>query len=401
MLPRTLLPVLSLMLGIFLLISCRYDKLNDEQRMALAVEICQGYLVLDSHIDWPESILMEHRNIAEENAAGNFDLVRSEKGGLNAVLSSLYIDPDFNVAEGRGMFDSLYQIVASYNATYPDRFAPAVTPEDIYSNFHNDLLSIPVILENGSIIGNEIEYISHLKDLGIVYITLNHSRSNQISDSNMDSHRPWNGLSPFGERVVDEMNRQGILIDISHSTDSTVAQVLRRSKAPIVASHSSCRYFTPGFERNLPDQLIRDIAEKDGVVMVAFGSMFLDSVCSRNIVNLINYFDSTGLELYSEEGMRYLQEYVQQHQVLAESHQVADHIDHIVRIAGINHVGLGSDFDGVGPSLPVGLQDVSTYPVIVAELLKRGYTKREIKKILGENFLRIWSRALEVSDSSS
>ena len=367
--------------------------------MELAMELCQDHLLLDSHIDWPESVLLNPRNISEENNAGEFDFERARMGGLNAVLSVLYINYDYDVKKGRETFDSLYTIVTSYTRNYPDKCAPAFTPEDINKNFKEGLLSIPLCLENGSIIGNDLHYISLLKELGITYITLTHNRSNQIGDANADTYRPWKGLSPFGEKVINEMNRVGILIDISHSSDSTVFKVLEKSKAPIVATHSSCRHFTPGYERNLSDELIKKIADKDGVVMIAFGSMFIDSTCSRNINYLMHYFDSTGISYLSEKGMQFIQEFWQDNKILADATQIVDHIDHVVEIAGIDHVGLGSDFDGVGPTMPEKTPDVSAYPVIVAELLNRGYSKRDIEKILGKNYLRVWSKALDEADS--
>lgn len=367
--------------------------------MAQAVKICQKNLILDTHIDWPESVYSNPRDISIENPVGDFDIVRAEKGGLNAVFSVLYINSDLNLQEGRVMFDSLYQIVNSYISDQPGKFARASSPRELEKNFDMNLFSLPFCLENGSVIGDQIEYLSKLKDLGITYITLCHNRSNQICDANMSSDRPWNGLSPFGGEVVEEMNRNGIIIDISHSSDSTVSDVLKLSSAPIVATHTGCRYFTPGYDRNLPDELIKKIAEKEGVVMITFGSMFLDPECSKNIDYLMSYFDSTGINYASEEGMKIIQDYMKDHKLFAEAYQVVDHIDHVIEIAGIDHVGLGSDFDGVGPTLPVGLPDVSGYPVIVAELIKRGYSNREIRKILGQNFLRVWQRVIDVADS--
>jgi len=384
---------------LLLFFACSKRELTEEQRMELAREICQDHLLLDSHIDWPESVLLNPRNISEKNNTGEFDFERARIGGINAVLSVLYINYEYDLKKGRDTFDSLYTIVNSYIKDYPEKFAPAITPEEINRNFKKGLLSIPLCLENGSIIGNELNYISYLKELGITYITLSHNRSNQIGDANADTNRPWKGLSPFGEKVIDEMNRVGILIDISHSSDSTVIQVLKKSIAPIVATHSSCRHFTPGYERNLSDELIKEIAKKGGVVMVAFGSMFLDSTCSRNINYLIHYFDSTGISYRSEEGMLFIQEFSQNNKTLADAVQIVDHIDHVVEIAGIDHVGLGSDFDGVGPTMPARMPDVSAYPVIVAELLKRGYSRRDIEKILGKNYLRVWRKILDVADS--
>lgn len=382
-----------------MLIACGQNEVSDDQKMEQATKVCRESLILDAHIDWPESVYNNPRDITIENPAGDFDIIRAEKGGLNAVFSVLYIDSDLNLQEGRVMFNSLYQIVDSYISGQPGKFARASSPGELKQNFTRNLFSLPFCLENGSIIGDQIEYLSKLKDIGITYITLCHNKSNQICDANMSSDRSWNGLSPFGEEVVKEMNRNGIIIDISHSSDSTVSDVLKRSSAPIVATHTGCRYFTPGYDRNLPDELIREIATKDGVIMIAFGSMFLDPECSKNIDYLMSYFDSTGINHASEEGMKIIQDYMKDHRLFAEANQVVDHIDHVVEIAGIDHVGLGSDFDGVGPTLPVGLPDVSGYPVIVAELLKRGYSNKEIKKILGQNFLRVWQRVIDVADS--
>jgi len=281
---------------------------------------------------------------------------------------------------------------------YPDKFAPVLTPADVIKNFENNLLSLPVCLENGSPIGEDLSYLKYLKDKGIVYITLCHDRTNQISDSNFDTDRKWNGLSPFGKEVISEMNRLGIIIDISHSTDSTVYQALRYSRAPIAATHSSCRYFTPGLERNLPDTLIKAIAAKNGVVMVNFAAMFIDSVCLKNTNDILDTLARKGLSYDSKEGSELIEEYAKTHRMSSDSKQLADHIEHIIKIAGIDHVGLGSDFDGIGPSKPADLTDVSGYPVIVFELLRRGYTEKDIKKILSENFLRVWNDVRKVAD---
>ncbi|MFZ0473115.1 MAG: membrane dipeptidase, partial [Bacteroidales bacterium] len=187
--------------------------------------------------------------------------------------------------------------------------------------------------------------------------------------------------------------------DISHSTDSTVYQALRYSKAPIAATHSSCRVFTPGYERNLPDTLIKAIAAKNGVVMVNFAAMFIDSVCLKNTNDILDTLARKGLSYDSKEGSELIQEFMKTHRLLSDSKQLVDHIEHIIKIAGIDHVGLGSDFDGIGPSKPADLTDVSGYPVIVFELLKRGYSEEDIKKVLSENFLRVWNDVLEVADA--
>jgi len=242
--------------------------------------------------------------------------------------------------------------------------------------------------------------LSYLKEKGFAYITITHSKANQISDSNFDTERTWKGLSPFGVEVIQEMNRLGIMIDISHSTDSAVFQTLRHSKAPIIASHSSCRHFVPGYERNLSDTLIKGIAHKNGVVMVSLASAFLDSLCNKNWNYVFDWYDSTGISYHLTEGIDFALKYGETHQLKSDAKKLADHIDHIVQIAGIDHVGIGSDYDGIGALLqPTDMPDVSSYPVLVLELLKRGYTEEEIHKIMSGNFLRVWSEVLEMADS--
>ena len=196
-----------------------------------------------------------------------------------------------------------------------------------------------------------------------------------------------------------EMNRLGIMIDISHSTDSTVSQAVRLSEAPIIASHSSCRYFVPGFERNLPDDLIKAIAKKKGVVMVNFCTQFLDSVCMNNTAEIKNLLNSRKLSYDSKEGSELIAEFGKTHRLICDSKQLVDHIEHIIEVAGTDYVGLGSDFDGVGPLKPSDVPDVSGYPVIVSELLRRGYSEKDIKKILSGNFLRVWNDVIEIAGS--
>jgi membrane dipeptidase len=297
------------------------------------------------------------------------------------------------------MVDSMLMLIKHYPDTYPDKFAMAFTPSDVKRNFDEKLFSLIPCLENGSPIGSDQEYLKYLKNQGIAYITLCHSRTNQISDSNFDTVRQWNGLSPFGVELIKKLNHLGIMIDISHSTDSTVSQAIRYSEAPIIASHSSCRYYVPGFERNLPDNLIKSIAKKNGVVMVNFCTQFLDSVCMKNTEECQRLLASGKLSYDSKEGNELIVEYGKMHRLICDSKQLVNHIEHIIEVAGIDFVGLGSDFDGIGPLKPSDVPDVSGYPVIVAELLKRGYSEKDIKKILSGNFLRVWNDVIKISNS--
>lgn len=372
----------------------------DKNLWKKASEICETNIILDSHIDWPDKHLLFPEDISKSTTKGDFDLVRANKGGLNAVLSVAYIPPNLGVDDGRILVDLMQKLAVDYTNTYQNKFALARKPHEVKLNFDNDLFSFLLCLENGAPIGDDLEYLKYLKEQGIVYITLCHSKTNQISDSNFDTNRKWNGLSPFGLEVIEEMNHLGIIIDISHSTDSTVSQSLRLSKAPVIASHSSCRYFTPGLERNLSDTLIKAIAAKDGIVMINFGSFFLGPEYFKSWEYLISIWqDSTGIDLTSSEGLEYIQEYGKNHELYSDSKKVVDHIEHVINLVGIDYVGIGSDYDGIFSAQPSDLPDVSSYPVIVYELLKRGYSEKDIKKILSGNFLRVWDKVLEIADS--
>jgi membrane dipeptidase len=222
-----------------------------------------------------------------------------------------------------------------------------------------------------------------------------HGKDNKICDSSYDTTRTWNGLSPFGIEVVKEMQRQGVIIDLSHVSDSAFYQVISHAKVPVVATHSSCRIFTPGFERNVSDDMIVQIAKTGGLVMINFGSTFLDQNVAdyrskkRDLV--VKELRDRGIAANSEEGRKILRENMMNDpRMYSTTAKVADHIDHVVKLVGINHVGLGSDYDGVGDSLPEGLKDVSGFPNLIKELLDRGYSNNDIKKICGENFLNAW-----------
>ncbi|HBC78538.1 MAG TPA: peptidase M19 [Bacteroidales bacterium] len=391
--------IIILIILIVMAPSCKNKKQSDEVIGQRAQQICEKSLILDSHIDWPEYVLDKPEDISMQTVNGDFDLVRARKGGLDAVLSVVFISPEYETAKGRLMVDSMLKLIRHYPETYPDKFALAITPADVKKNFERKLFSLIPCLENGSPVGDDPGYLTYLKNQGIAYITLCHSKTNQISDSNFDADRRWNGLSPAGTGLIKEMNRLGIIIDISHSSDSTVSQAVRLSEAPIIASHSSCRYFVPGFERNLPDDLIKAIAEKRGVVMVNFCTQFLDSVCMNNTAEIQNLLNSKKLSYDSKEGSELIAEFGKTHRLICDSKQLVDHIEHIIEVAGIDYVGLGSDFDGVGPLKPSDVPDVSGYPVIVSELLRRGYSEIDIEKILSGNFLRVWDDVIAMAGS--
>ena len=257
-------------------------------------------------------------------------------------------------------------------------------------------MSLPMGMENGSPIEGDLKNLQYFFDRGVRYITLTHSLSNHISDSSYDKNRQWNGLSEFGTEVIREMNRLGIMVDISHVSDDAFWQVIELSAVPVIASHSSARHFTPGFERNINDEMIVALAEKGGVVQINFGSTFITqlgeeygtALSEASKLYLAAHPELTKTELYRI----YPGIYAEKHGPLpyANVDDVLDHFDHVVSLTSVDHVGIGSDFDGVGDSLPVGLKDVASYPNLIKGLLQRGYSEDDIRKILGENLLRVW-----------
>ncbi|MGK7297256.1 MAG: dipeptidase, partial [Candidatus Wenzhouxiangella sp. M2_3B_020] len=257
--------------------------------------------------------------------------------------------------------------------------------------------------ENGAAIAGDLDLLEHFHERGIRYITLTHSKANHISDSSYDPVPMWQGLSPFGEELVAAMNRMGVMIDVSHVSDQAFFDIAAITTAPLVATHSSARHFTPDFERNASDEIIRAIAETGGVVMINFGSAFLTEEANawqdRYSAARSNLMDQLGSNDRDHPRVdAFADAYREQNPYpYATVSDVADHIDHVVEIAGIDHVGIGSDYDGVGDSLPEGLKDASTYPALIEELLRRDYSEEDIRKLLGGNAMRVWREVEEVA----
>ncbi|CAN5627934.1 dipeptidase [soil metagenome] len=369
---------------------------QDQELYQKAVEIAHNTLITDGHIDLPYRLSNKMEDVSQRTESGEFDYVRAKEGGLDAPFMSIYIPSEYEEkGGGMALADSLMEMVRSIAQNNPDKFALAVSPEEILENFKEGLISLPMGLENGTPINGKLENIDYLYEQGIRYITLTHGKDNHICDSSYDTTRTWNGLSPFGREVVKKMNETGIMVDVSHISDDAFYQVMELSTVPVIASHSSCRHFTPGFERNMSDEMIRLLAEKNGVIQINFGSNFLDSASreqsAANNTVIEMYIKEQNLASDSPEAQRYAEEVRILNPVYSDVTVVADHIDHVVKLVGVNFVGLGSDFDGVGDTLPEGLKDVSDYPNLIFELLKRGYSEADIRKICHENVFRVWN----------
>ena len=284
-------------------------------------------------------------------------------------------------------------------ARAPSRFMLVRSVHDVLTAIQQRKVGLAMGMENGSPLEGKLENVSLFARRGIRYITLAHSLSNHISDSSYDPNRQWRGLSEFGKEVVTEMNRVGVMIDVSHVSDEAFTQVLEITQTPVIASHSSLRHFTPGFERNLSDDMIRALAENGGVVQVNFGSSFVTREANAFMERLKEqrqaYVEENGFETGGPEQKLFQKNYLETNPFpYATLNNVVDHFDHVIDLVGADHVGIGSDFDGVGDSLPVGLKDVSAYPDLIAEFIRRGYSEQDIAKILGGNLLRVW-RAVE------
>jgi membrane dipeptidase len=364
---------------------------------AEAHRIAMGSIIVDTHVDVPYRLQSKPGDLSVANADGDFDYPRAVAGGLNAPFMSIYTPAELEAEGGsKALAESLIDLVEDIVSASPDKFAIARSPSDVRKQFEAGLISFPMGMENGSPIEGDLANLEHFYERGIRYITLAHGLSNHISDSSYDENRQWNGLSEFGVEVVKEMNRLGIMVDISHVSDEAFWQAVEVSEVPVIASHSSARFFTPGFERNMNDEMIKQLADSGGVIMINYGSSFLRS--DSNVYGLALRAEAAkhmaaNPDIDEESFMEQLRDdWEKEHGPFpyASLEDVLDHIDHVVKLTSVEHVGIGSDYDGVGDSLPTGLKDVSSYPNLVRGLLERGYSEEDVRKILGENLLRVW-----------
>lgn len=387
-----------------------YASLPDEQLKHVADSLAHTYILTDGHVDLPYRLKVKRFRLEKEylgipisTTEGDFDYERAKQGGLDAPFMSIYIPSSYQQTGGaKQLADTLIDMINGIVTTHPDKFALAGSPAEIEANTKAGKISLPFGMENGAPIENDIANVKYFYDRGIRYITLTHSKDNQICDSSYDTLNTWNGLSPFGEQVVKEMNRVGIMVDISHISDSAFYDVLKLTNVPVIASHSSVRHYTPGFQRNMSDEMLVALKKNGGVIQINFGSAFLDSAVSKhndaNRKKLQALLEAQKLQTFDPEAKPIIEQFRKDNPSLfSDVEMVANHIDHVVKTAGIDHVGLGSDYDGVGDSLPTGLKDVSQYPNLIYVLLKRGYSPEDIEKICSGNVFRVWNKVIEAT----
>ncbi len=371
------------------------------------LELHRSAIVIDGHNDLPWKIREDggssfsNLDIAQPQPEMHTDIPRLKKGGVGAQFWSAWV-PVETMHTGGATRIALEQIdlvrrMADY---YPGTFEMAYTADDIVRIRRQGKIACLIGVEGGHTIENSIGVLRMFYDLGVRYLTLTHSDTLDWADSATDEAR-HGGLTPFGEKVVLEMNRLGMLIDISHVSPDCMRDVLRISRAPVIASHSSA-YAVAAHPRNVPDDVLKMMPQNDGVIMVNFYSTFVEPRAAEIGFNASNvYRDLKHKHPNEEEFEKAWQAWKAAHpRPAGDIHNVIDHIDHMVKVAGVDHVGIGSDFDGV-PQLPRQLEDVSCFPYITQELLNRGYSKEDIKKILGENVLRVMRKVERTAAQST
>ncbi len=390
----TLIIILSLMLT-----NCTN---NDDKLKARANELAQKFIITDGHIDLPWRL---HKNgyedISVRTPGGDFDYVRAKQGGLDAPFMSIYVPATYQVTGGaKEMALELMNSVKRITTDHPDKFEMAYSISDVERIFNEGKIALPMGMENGAPIEGDLDNIQFFFDEGIRYITLTHSEDNDICDSSYNlGERTHKGLSDFGKEVVLEMNRVGIMVDISHVSDDAFYQIMDVTQVPAIASHSSARHFTPGFERNMSDDMIKRLAENGGVIQINFGSSFVTQESQdkrkKNSEDVSAFAKENNLESDDPKVKEFAKKVAIDNPVFCDVTDVADHFDHVVKLVGIDHVAFGSDYDGVGDTLPYGLKDASTFPNLIYHLLKRGYSEEDIEKICYKNIWRVWKATEE------
>jgi membrane dipeptidase len=399
-LPKPATSLLFLLLGPQLMTS----QTNRNALSPQAYNLHFSSIVIDTHADTPQRFIDGDFDLAPRTAKGSVDIPRMKEGGLDAVFFSIWLPS--KVRGPIAVQRALQQIQAVHDqvAKHSTDLVFATTAGQIREARRQNKIAILLGVEGGHMIDNDLSTLPKYADQGVRYMTLTHSGNTEWADSSTD--KPiHDGLSPFGKQVIAEMNRLGMMVDISHVSDKTFRDVLAISKAPLIASHSNCRALCD-HPRNMSDAMIRELAAKGGVIQINFHVGFLSQEF-RNAERAdpkIN--QAIALEVHKRcgekegcqliEGDRITREFVEAGKLpRVEWTTIIDHIDHAVKIAGIDHVGLGSDFDGA--NMPFGMEDASMLPKITQALLQKGYSDVDVKKILGENTLRLMTDVERIS----
>ena len=381
---------------------------RDEKTWQRALAIHRRAIVIDTHNDVTTPMTNDDYDLSGTPPFPyRTSIERMKQGGLTGEFFSLYIRPWY-VAHGGAARRTLDMIDSVYRAVerHPNDLMLATTAADIRRAKRQRKIAALLGIEGGHAIENSLAALREFHRLGVRYMTLTWNNTNDWADAGR-GEKKHHGLSPFGEEVVREMNRLGMLVDVSHVSDETMSDALDISKAPVIASHSSARALSD-VPRNIPDDLLRRIAKNGGVVHVNFYTVFVDAATVTPQNEARNKLLKAQQDALDEKYKNDPERLAEEGDKLDAAHplpplpisKLIDHIDHIVKVAGIDHVGIGADFDGA-VDMPEGAQDVSMLPNITYELLKRGYSERDIRKFLGENTLRVLAEAERVSRGMS
>ena len=380
---------------------------RDERLWQRALKLQRSAIVVDSHNDIL-SIMFDENYDLGVSSVGKYhtDIARMKEGGLTAEFFSVYVDRSY-AARGGSARRAMDLIDMVYRAAekYPNDLMMSYSVADIRRAKKGKKIAALMGIEGGHAIENSLMALRDFYRLGVRYMTLTHNNTNDWADACCDAAK-HNGLSEFGKEVVREMNRIGMLVDISHVSDKTMSDVLDLSTAPVIASHSSARALASR-PRNIPDDLLQRIAKNGGVVMINFYPVFIDQkaieASAARDVRLKPQRDAIN-EQFKNDPKRRDEELDKLNAANplppTPLSVLVDHFDHVAKIAGIDHVGIGSDFDGV-PYLPEGMKDIAQLPNLTYELLRRGYSERDVRKVLGENFLRAFAAAETVAARTS
>jgi membrane dipeptidase len=377
-------------------------------------ELHDNVLTVDTHADTPSRMLREDWDIGERHEPGQrrgtkIDLPRMAEGGLDAEFFAVYVGQGVRTPEGyaraRERVTRLLDAIHKMCEDYPQLVGLATSPEDAYRLEKEGKRAAFIGMENGYPIGKDLSLVGKYYERGVRYVTLCHSSDNDICDSSTDRRNPEdNGLSEFGKKVIEECNRLGIMVDISHASDKSFFDVLEVTKAPVIASHSSVRTLCD-HPRNLSDEMIKALAENGGVIQICFVSSFIKETKpnperDKAFAALREKYgprreikDEAIQEKMRQEYAEIRERYPEERATLKD---LADHIDYVVKLVGADHVGIGTDFDGGGGV--EGCDDVSEVPNITEELMHRGYSEEDIRKIWGGNIMRVLSKVIETAE---
>ena len=362
-----------------------------EDELARARRIHSSMIGVDSHIDTVQRVLSGGEDISRRLARGHVDLPRLKDAGMVAPFFALWVPTYFHGSEAVRRTLQLRDAMQSVLDAHPDQIELATTAADVERIAGSGRIAAVLTLEGGHQIDDDLAVLRMYHRLGLRSMTLTHFRNNNWADASTD--RPQHGgLTDFGRQVVREMNRLGMIVDISHVSDKTFYDTLEVTTKPVIASHSSCRALSD-VPRNMTDDMIRALGKNGGVIAINFGAGFVNAKDGEALKQGIGKQaakepDLTGRALDEFAAADYIKEYSEMKPASATLEDAVTHIDHAVKIAGVDHVGIGSDWDGIN-SVPAGLEDVSKMPALTAALLRRGYTEADVRKILGGNLLRV------------